>query len=1387
MPLFPSHNRRGAALLLVLGAIILLSVIVIGFLMTVRQDRASSDYYQTGASARQYADTAVNIAIAQIADATSDPNLTWISQPGLLRTFDTNGPVAAYKLYSSKVMKVNGAYDPESSLANEVPNDWYSRTDAVNQYVDLNRPVTVTESGSTRTMYPIADPDAVSDVEGFSIDTSSSSLKPAPSSAAYNLLPMPVSWIYVLKDGKLVDYDTARASSDVVARVAFWGDDETCKVNINTASDGPYYDSPVAHTKQDHELGRFQPIAQEYQRYPGHPATTSLASVFKELRSDTSPSSRSFKASKITPRIGWGGSQGATERAWFTRNLGVLDFDRLYTSIDELTFGRDASGAWTTSGATPDRTMASLTLDLGKLPFFLTTESRAPELNLFNRPRITLWPFNKELIATDSPTNQTLTPEDRLIRFASEIGSNKRKLYFQRENAWDPKNDWDNIADNQDIYHYLQWLTQKPFPGASSRTGGASANFQNKFSARGRDQILTEMFDYLRSQVNVMNRSYEPVGGPVYSFPQEHDLNNIGFNDRSPLIFDAGNGETKGLGSGGIVMNEFIMQFYDASEFDDGFGNNTDKMVDLINNSTGADGADTKMDYIIRRVQMVVLMDFVMSINTLTSAMPRFQAKLEGMHLFLNPNPDGVPTDPAKRVYVRYFNPTGQADDANWSTNAIDLMMPDGAVNVYCSNDAQFDSYILGGSLGLSYGLSCETNGKAYSGFLTDSGVKKTLNSNATKDYKSYPFVSAMLEFRIPLKRDSSGNPVKDAITQKPAADPDPTIVGLEGVPTASGPLNGTGVTITTYPALQKATQTQLKANNSLSTLLAPTTSSNYLQKIDLVIANCKLPLPKMGPDTTFVGIYNQSFSPKYKYSQLSNYSRRLDYRSTCPSDMMILVPNGPEGGTAWVPSGTSTRALMDSFRSYTLSVTQGSKGDYRVAAARRDIPSNWYEPNPAYLSHPEIYQGMSYLSSFAYRYGGPEIIRISPTLESTSVWGGLNVQISRLVANGVYGDTFPQNRMAPNALVGAKKANSTDGDYTNSYGSGGDGGLVKGPDVGANTNDGGSDSDPYFAGSISRSGSKDSLSEIDSYHANYTGLVYSPWKQMPSAVRFGTLASRAVDGDPFETLLFNPVPAGGKSNHRGWTNFPRDHYWLDLFYMPVVEPYAITENFATNGKINLNQQIAPFTYIRRNTGLWALLRNMKVLAIPAADTAAYKSVTLTYSNAKTTEYRKPLVKSDGTTTDLSNTVALIQDRLKVSNDPFISASEICEIPMLIEGQSAATIENYWNDKQTTGDDSREAPYNAIYPRVTTRSNTYRIHFIAQTLKGKPGQWNVAGQYRGSQIVERYLDGFSGAAATRIYGTGSQPSTQFPALAGNDANGVPFYRFRKLSHQQFSP
>jgi hypothetical protein len=65
------------------------------------------------------------------------------------------------------------------------------------------------------------------------------------------------------------------------------------------------------------------------------------------------------------------------------------------------------------------------------------------------------------------------------------------------------------------------------------------------------------------------------------------------------------------------------------------------------------------------------------------------------------------------------------------------------------------------------------------------------------------------------------------------------------------------------------------------------------------------------------------------------------------------------------------------------------------------------------------------------------------------------------------------------------------------------------------------------------------------------------------------------------------------------------------------------------------------------------------------------------------------------------------------------------------------------------GDNVRERPYADIYPRLTTKSNTFTVHYRVQVLQNPPSatqtQWSedtgvVSGEYRGSTTLERYLD-----------------------------------------------
>jgi uncharacterized protein (TIGR02600 family) len=338
-------------------------------------------------------------------------------------------------------------------------------------------------------------------------------------------------------------------------------------------------------------------------------------------------------------------------------------------------------------------------------------------------------------------------------------------------------------------------------------------------------------------------------------------------------------------------------------------------------------------------------------------------------------------------------------------------------------------------------------------------------------------------------------------------------------------------------------------------------------------------------------------------------------------------------------------------------------------------------------------------------------------------------------------------------------------------------------------------DTGPGFAADGAQINLPDAGTALDpgtAYQSLSGGQIGAATQRMPNAlvpspVIFGSLPAGINPGDsllattnptgtpqsvPWRTLLFCPWPACNSSStpyaiHPGAAS-PPDHLLLDNFWMPVVEPYAISTCMATRGKINLNDQIAPFTYLHRNTALHALLHGVRIPSISSAYAASYKTLP------------SPNNFQPWRSVDENATIAQIESRF-AGGDAYMTEGEICSVPLIPDNLGSATPENYWTSRTgagfLTGDNLRELPYAQIYSRLTTRSNSYTVHIRAQVLQklhdgSNPAVWRegvdrVLGEWRGSYEIERYLD----------------PAATAPAA------GAPLgpYRFRIVSAQRFMP
>ncbi|XHR27339.1 MAG: Verru_Chthon cassette protein A [Chthoniobacteraceae bacterium] len=466
------RGNQAIALVTVLAVLVIISAMVIAFMSSVGTEVSASKAHADSNSAQILVDTTANIVMAQIRQATTETvgstETSWASQPGMIRTFIPNGGLSkAYKLYSSATM-----VDTKVDLAGETTAmaNWASQP-AI--FTDLNQPV----SGN----YPITPPPD-NTIDGYSLSAT------PPGVSSSGSMPMPARWLYILSDGSVVSPTVSgtgtratvlgSATTSIVGRIAFWTDDESSKVNINTASEGSYWDTPHFAVNDDVNLANYQPVNGEYQRYPGHPAGVSLSAVFPKPSGFTDLQ-WADSIYGIVPRIQPGGSeQGSVS----STTAIIPDTDRLYSNTDELLF-RSGTDGRVTQGFTQAQLVQSR--------FLLTARSVAPELNLFGRPRVSIWPVDVDLAT--NPSSPYTNAFDRLSAFCSTYGgtSTPKRYYFQRQDSGSATNDYANISRNRDLYSYLQSMTSRAVPGFSG------FSFQDKYGSDA-DQILTGIFDYIR-------------------------------------------------------------------------------------------------------------------------------------------------------------------------------------------------------------------------------------------------------------------------------------------------------------------------------------------------------------------------------------------------------------------------------------------------------------------------------------------------------------------------------------------------------------------------------------------------------------------------------------------------------------------------------------------------------------------------------------------------------------------------------------------------------------------------------------------------------------------------------------------------------------------------
>lgn len=1225
-------GERGAALVVVLSCLVLVSIVVVAFLTASATERASSRSYAEGGRARLIAQSAMDIVQGQIWAATTQTNASWASQPGAIRTFAAGSTNIAnvFKLYSSGRMVADGSFNAGTTNApTEIPADWASRP---NQYVDLNLPV-ITSAG---TNFPILDPRAkdtvtpTNSVAGFDYNASRG--------ASQTNLPMPVQWMYQLKDGTLSSMSDAGkvagafTNNPIIGRLAFWADDDTCKININTAGEGVFWDIPRILNNSGNQVGdevalsRFQPAQREYQRYPGHPFTTALSTVFPILTR--------AQIYALTPRVqdDVAGSNGGT--AVPTAPLPVKH-ERLYASVDELLFSQG-----TATPRMPNLPVSAITPDaVSKLNFFLTASSRAPEINLYGKPRISMWPINS------NPNYRT--PIDKWFATCSTIGGGA--FYFQRNDPTSPTNDYSNIDRNQKLFDYLQNLTSQSPPGWTSSFGA-------KFG-QDRDQILTEIFDYIRC-VNLIDVSDVSSSSNVRPFAMSTPVK----------VFDLINTAAN--------FTAFIGNY--------GYGQ-------VVPIKIGANKGFGRFPTITEATLVFFPMFWCTNANPPTPTNPVRQGEVADF----TGNAPVVPLPGNPRMYramliLEPFVPAHGYVQYNQDYQVKVTRLSSIGVNglgigfppTETSKAQGYINAVIGGSSMPSNAMMLSNPDKMTTNlYLLDGG-----NGRGT-----WPFLSA------------------------PFALPGPTNAGQQ-----DGPANFT---------LDGGSPITVEIQNK---------SGEIIQTLSFSFPNGAT-LPTPAPTVLPKPLANQT-----DVDEAKGFRERLQWATQ---------------GTSFAILATDTAISVE---------PGGAYADYRLLSL---LDNNSSTPN-LFVPHQKVTDGSL----------------TSVNNKATSMRNGFNDAFSYLGL--VPQDTFGKYVKdipavvtsafmppdVPSSFNGVFNLQGDPGDWDTGVGNSRDGPYINKPDEGDKRVTG----DAYFDlggnSNFARSG-------LDTY--------FAPNRQVPSPGMLGSLPSRAKAGGPWETLLFNPNPAAG-DNHRGFGagkpngSNPPDYLFLDLFDMPIIEPYAISEPFSTAGKINMNYQLVPFTYITRSTALRAALAANRVTAVHDSFASTYKKI--------------PPAKSIRHKINADETLKQFEARF-AAGDIFRSAAEICSIDLYpvvtaanrntgaadnpVYSASRSAIKTWWSSRQLTGDNVREQPYTTLYQNLTTQSNTYTIHVWAQAIQKSPSspvdemtsKDTVSGEYRVAYSIERFIDPENPEL--------KKPANDFALSTSPNANG--FYQFRVNNTKQFLP
>ncbi|MGI8603815.1 MAG: Verru_Chthon cassette protein A [Verrucomicrobiales bacterium] len=1145
--------------------------------------------------------------------------LPWSSQPGALRSFShsTGSLQRLYKLYSAPQLTTADA----TSLAADVPANWSSKP---GQYVDLNAPLADPMGGL---IYPIADPR--SDAEGFSFTPT----------ADGNPLPMPVAWLYICQDGTMGSLDDsnrfvatlagrsgvvrpAGADNPLVARVAFWTDDTTCKININTASEGVFWDSLRCDTTEERHYAKYQPARGEWQRDMGHPAAVCLSSVLFPGKRYHLPGTTSRLEAldldearqlwRVAPGIPDAGSRGGTEIvSGLAESIVSETIDRLMASTGEIAESRNLDEA--TRGRA----------EQGQ--FFLTAHSRGPDITIAGTPRISIWPIPHDtyqaLAERRGPgAADSFTEFDALAAAVSaqRSGEQPHRAYsVQRQDAQFQHTDLYGLhaGRNHVLFVFLN-RTDTTRWKALIGSGLSPLSFAEKFDASiygDATAIAASALNYIRE-----TNPLDPILPAEQQFARARGADGVtGKGQVVPMNF-----------SGGATAHANTWFFA------------------TLPRPRGLGRFPT-----VSEVALIVTLRAEKSAQDVWTGAPTARARAQAL----------------TGIKVSEYD-VGLLIEGFCPSHAWPPIYPD------CS-------FLLAG-------FGARELARPYR-----AGAQNLTIWNATMNGRP-------LIFDVDITGATIGSITRSNLTRPPTDWP------------AWG-----GTLGPRFLALPIRFQSLVLAGDETRTLSFSGSISSIEHPRLLVFYDAE------GPGELATGNFNDA-SPLVQSIPLpwpSMQNLPLPDQLSLPIEQLLETARSDVNGAVF--SNAIVHSLVP------------NHSDYRLVAAKRHViqfhQSTDSRAYPTFVTHFDY--GRSPAAHFLREPGRSRQaiwdgvpMRTASFFEDLGMGSGSPDYPSRAFHFGLVRliKDFNQFGLSRGALLGGREASmpgrevfqitrfdrdgtqhrrrearpDITGDFDNGLGPAPDGPYINAPD-GGDIRALAHGATPYFE-------------HLSDPWMDNPG-TFSPYRHVPSPAMFGSMPTGVQLNVPWQTLLFRPDPNKATAmRHFGSDGVP-DRVFLDFFRMPIVQPstaidwaqlertWTASDAFSTEGRINLNYQIVPFTHIRRATALHAVLKAQKLLAIPDSAAATYKT------GAGDQPWRHFI--------DAEQTLRQWEAKFE-SGEVFRHPSEICEQWLVPEGETLENMPSFWAAHRLTGDNTKERPYANIYPHLTTRSNTFEVHVIAETI-----------------------------------------------------------------------